>query len=162
MKAELVSIKTADGVVLHGALYEGQKDYPAVILLPGAAMNFYSGLGSFLPPHLAGKGFTCLSVNHRGHDIGTAPDLVNPRVIGSVFDCLEYCIYDIRAIIEYLADQGMSQIILAGHSQAAIKLLYALKEMNLPCVKGVIMISPPPSAPEIMKFLLGSKYPSST
>jgi hypothetical protein len=47
MNCEMVTVKTQDGIVLHGAWYEGRRDNPAVILLPGAAMNFYSGLGLF-------------------------------------------------------------------------------------------------------------------
>ena len=49
MKAEMVAIRAEDGVMLHGAYYEGREDNPAVVLLPGAAMNFYTGLGAFLP-----------------------------------------------------------------------------------------------------------------
>ena len=50
MKAEMVAIKAEDGVLLHGAYYEGREDNPAVVLLPGAAMNFYTGVGAFCQP----------------------------------------------------------------------------------------------------------------
>jgi pimeloyl-ACP methyl ester carboxylesterase len=157
MKAEMVTIKTEDRVVLHGLLYEGRSDYPAVILLPGAGMNFYSGLGAFLPEILARNGYSCFSVNHRGHDQATAPDLVNPRVIGAMNDCFEDCIIDIKAMVSALNDQGFKQIIIAGHSQAVVKILYFLREVNPDNIAGIVIISPPPTVPEMLKFLLGSK-----
>ncbi len=96
MKAEMVTIKAEDGVLVHGAYYEGREDYPAVVLLPGAAMNFYTGLGAFLPFTLAENGFACLNINHRGHDVGAAPDPLNPRVIGAIFDRFEDSVLDTR------------------------------------------------------------------
>jgi len=154
MKAEMVAIKAEDGVMLHGAYYEGRKDYPAVILLPGAAMNFYTGLGAFLPAALADNGFACLNINHRGHDVGTAPDPINPRVIGAIFDCFEDSVLDIRAMVDFLEKKGANKIVLAGHSQGALKILYALREEKMKSVAGVIIISPPTSASDMMRFLL--------
>ncbi|MGE5543631.1 MAG: alpha/beta hydrolase [Bacillota bacterium] len=157
MKAEMVAIKTGDGVMLHGAYYEGWKDYPAIILLPGAAMNFYTGLGAFLPVILARNGFTCLSINHRGHDVATAPDPINPRVIGAIYDCFEDCVFDIRAMVEFVESRKVNKIVLAGHSQGALKILYTLRTEEMISVAGVILISPPTSASDMMRFLLRSQ-----
>lgn len=157
MKTEMVATRTEDGVMLHGAFYEGRKDYPAVILLPGAAMNFYTGLGSFLPVILARNGFPCLSINHRGHDVATAPDPVNPRVIGAINDCFEDCVLDIRAMMDFLENEGWNKIVLAGHSQGALKILYFLRKEESKSAAGVIIVSSPTSAPDIMRFLLGSR-----
>ncbi|MGI6549791.1 MAG: alpha/beta hydrolase [Syntrophomonadales bacterium] len=156
MKAEMVAIKAEDGVLLHGAYYEGREDNPAVVLLPGAAMNFYTGVGAFLPAALAENGFACLNINHRGHDVGTAPDPVNPRVIGAIFDCFEDCVLDIRAMVDFLEKRGANKIVLAGHSQGALKILYALREEKMESVAGVIIMSAPTSASDIMRFLLRS------
>lgn len=49
MKCELISVETRDRVVLHGAFFEGELRKPAVIILHGAAMNFYTGVGRFMP-----------------------------------------------------------------------------------------------------------------
>lgn len=157
MKSEMVTIRTKDGIVLHGTWYEGRKDRPAVILIPGAGMNFYSGLGAFLPEIVASNGFTCLSVNHRGHDVATAPDPVNSRVIGTIYDCLEDSVFDLKAMIKFLTDRGSNKLVLAGHSQGVIKILYSLRELDPGSIAGVILVSPPPSAPDILRFLLGSK-----
>lgn len=47
MNTELVRVQTADQVVLHGAYYRGGSHSPAVLVMHGAAMNFYTGVGRF-------------------------------------------------------------------------------------------------------------------
>jgi pimeloyl-ACP methyl ester carboxylesterase len=106
---------------------------------------------------LAKKGYSCLSMNHRGHDLATAPDPINPKVIGGLYDHFEDCTHDISAMVEFLVDKGAAPIVLAGHSQAAVKILYYIQNSEANSIAGVIMVSPPPSAPDMMRFLLGSK-----
>ena len=60
MKNELISVETEDGIILHGALYEAPAAKEiAVIIQHGAAMNFYTGMGRFLPAILW-RGYSCL------------------------------------------------------------------------------------------------------
>ena len=52
---------------MHGALYEAPAAKEiAVIIQHGAAMNFYTGMGRFLPAILLGRSYSCLSANNRG------------------------------------------------------------------------------------------------
>lgn len=154
-KAEIVAVKTEDELVLHGALYEVDNGSPlAVILQHGAAMNFYTGLGRFLPARLAEAGITCLSANNRGHDFGTAPDEDKKPVIGLMRDRFLDCVKDLRALVGFMQQRGYQRLVLAGHSQAVTKIVYAQNREQLAAVEGLVLVSPPPSYSEMLKFLV--------
>lgn len=158
MRCELTSVETRDGIVLHGAFYAGDKNKPALILMHGAAMNFYTGIGRFLPNLINPSGYACLSVNNRGHDFGTAPDGDKKPVVGLMRDRFLDCVHDLEAWINYLTEQGYRRIILIGHSQACSKILYAQNTQQYPAVSGLVLISPPPSAAKMMRFLVSDNY----
>ena len=157
MKNELVSIKTIDDMILHGAFFESDSKQTVAILLHGAMQNFYTGIASFLPIMLAEQGYTCLTANFRGHDLATAPDDNCRKVQGSIYDIFTDCVLDVDALIDFVKDRGYQKIVLIGHSQAAFKIMYAYGRMNYPEVKGLALISPPPSAQEMTTFLIGNK-----
>jgi pimeloyl-ACP methyl ester carboxylesterase len=159
MKNELVAISTSDDYLLHGAFFEGKLNHPAFILLHGAQMNFYTGLGAFLPALVAEQGYACLTANFRGHDMATAPDGYCKRASGSVYEYFHECAYDVSALIDFLRDRGYHRLILVGHSQAAFKILYAQSVNKDPDVNGLALISPPPSAADMTIFMVGrEKY----
>jgi len=156
MKAELVTIKTKDDVLLHGAFYEGNLE-TAVIVMHGSQMNFYMGLGSFLPSLMAEQGYSCLTANFRGHDVATAPDGYSRKIIGSIYDYFPDCVLDIEALLEFVHMRGYKRIILVGHSQGVFKILYAQGKLQDKTVAGMALVSPPPSAAEMTIFLVGEK-----
>ena len=147
MKNELISVETEDGIVLHGALYEkpGAKEV-ALIIQHGAAMNFYTGMGRFLPAILLEGGYSCLSANNRGHDFGTAPDNDKKPVIGLMRDSFKDCVKDVRALILFMKGRGYG-------SQAIPKIVYAQNQAQFPEVEGLILVSPPPSVTQMMRYL---------
>ncbi len=153
MKNELVWVETEDQIVLHGALYEADTNKPAVIIQHGAAMNFYTGMGRFLPAILTEHGYTCLSANNRGHDFGTAPDNDKKPVIGLMRDKFKDCIKDTRALVAFMSSRGYKQLVLLGHSQAIPKIVYAQNQLQFSEVIGLALISPPPSVTEMMRYL---------
>ncbi len=155
---ELISIETEDGIVLHGALYEAEQAKPAVIIQHGAAMNFYTGMGRFLPSILINHGYTCLSANNRGHDFGTAPDNDKKPVIGLMRDVFKDCIKDTRAMIAFMSNRGYKRLVLLAHSQAIPKIVYAQNQAQFPEVAGLVLISPPPSVTEMMRYLATDDY----
>lgn len=157
MNNELVSIRTSDDLLLHGAFFEVDPDQPAVILLHGAMQNFYTGIGAFLPTMLAERGYTCLSANVRGHDLATAPDDNCRKVIGSIYESFTDSVLDLNALVDFVKDRGYQKAILVGHSQASFRILYAHGQMQYPNVPGLALISPPPSAMEMSTFLVGTK-----
>jgi pimeloyl-ACP methyl ester carboxylesterase len=160
MKNELISVETEDGIILHGALYEAPAAKEiAVIIQHGAAMNFYTGMGRFLPAILLGRGYSCLSANNRGHDFGTAPDNDKKPVIGLMRDTFKDCIKDVRALIAFMKGRGYRSLVLLGHSQAIPKIVYAQSQAQFPEVVGLILVSPPPSVTQMMRYL-GNMYMS--
>lgn len=158
MKCELVSVETEDQVVLHGAFFEGELHKPAVLILHGAAMNFYTGIGQFMPEILSPQGYACLSANHRGHDFGTAPDSDKKPVLGLMRERFRDCEHDLKAWIDFVQRNGFQKIILMGHSQAIPKILYAQNRTQFPVIAGLVLISPPPSVSEMMRFLVSDNY----
>jgi len=158
MKCELVSVETEDQVVLNGAFFEGDPQKPAVLMLHGAAMNFYTGIGRFMPEILSPQGFACLSANHRGHDFGTAPDSDKKPVLGLMRERFRDCEHDVRAWVGYLVRCGFKEIVLMGHSQAIPKILYAQNRAQFPGIAGLVLISPPPSVSRMMRFLVSDNY----
>ncbi|MEN6391806.1 MAG: alpha/beta fold hydrolase [Syntrophomonas sp.] len=158
MKCQLVSVETEDQVVLHGAFFEGDPYKPAVLILHGAAMNFYTGIGRFMPEILSPPGYACLNANHRGHDFGTAPDSDKKPVLGLMRERFGDCEYDLKAWIKHLQQYGFSKIVLLGHSQAIPKILYAQNRNQFPGIAGLVLISPPPSVSKMMRFLVGDNF----
>ena len=158
MKCELVSVETRDRVVLHGAFFEGELRKPAVIILHGAAMNFHTGVGRFMPEFLNPHGYACLSGNHRGHDFGTAPDIDKQPILGVMRERFLDCVYDVGAWIEYVLQKGFQEVVLLGHSQAIPKILYSQNIEQYPGVQGLVLISPPPSVSKMMRFLVSDDY----
>jgi len=157
MKTELVAIKTTDNVLLHGAFYEGKRGKPAVIVMHGSQMNFYMGLGAFLPSLLAEMDYPCLTANFRGHDMATAPDGYSRKIIGSIYDNFPECVLDVEALLGFVREQGHERVILLGHSQGVFKILYAQRKLQDQNVAGLALVSPPPSAAEMTIFLVGRK-----
>lgn len=154
MKNELVSMETEDGIVLHGALYEAPAaKETAVIIQHGAAMNFYTGMGRFLPARFLQGGYSSLSANNRGHDFGTAPDNDKKPVIGLMRDSFKDCVKDLRVLIAFMKGRGYRSLVLLGHSQAIPKIVYAQNQAQFPEVKGLILVSPPPSVTQMMRYL---------
>jgi len=158
LKCELTSVETRDGLTLHGAMYEGDIEKPALILLHGAAMNFYTGIGRFLPNLINPHNYACLTANNRGHDFGTAPDGDKKPVLGLMREHFQDCIYDIEAWIDFLNQRGYQRVILVGHSQAITKILYAQNTQQYSAITGLVLVSPPPSASKMMRYLVSDNF----
>lgn len=114
MPLELVTLQTADGVELDGALYQpapgSARRGASVLMVHGLTWNFYRGPSRWLPPLLASSGFPCLSLNMRDHD------LLEPKDF-------ELSHYDLRAGIEYLERPGTSEVITLAHGYACNKVI---------------------------------------
>ena len=110
MTLELVTLTTADGVELDGALYEsGPARRGAIVMVHGLTWNFYRGPSRWLPPLLARAGFDCLSLNMRDHDQAEPKD----------FDLAHH---DLRAGLDFVAARAGAAAVLA-HGFACNKLL---------------------------------------
>lgn len=109
MLNELVTVTTADGVELDGALYRSPAQSTAsVLMVHGLTWNFYRGPSRWLPPLLAASGYPCLSLNMRDHDLAEPRDF-------------ELAHHDLSAGIGYLAAQNGGEIVLLAHGFACNK-----------------------------------------
>jgi dipeptidyl aminopeptidase/acylaminoacyl peptidase len=109
---ELVTVTTADGVELDGALYvaAGSAPLAQILMVHGLTWNFYRGPSRWLPALLAEAGFDCLSLNMRDHDLTEPKDFhLSHR--------------DLRAGIDYLRGRGAAPVVPLAHGYACNKLI---------------------------------------
>ncbi|MBE0599526.1 MAG: alpha/beta fold hydrolase [Desulfuromonadales bacterium] len=155
--AELVSTRTDDGVLLHGALFESEPHgVTAVLIVHGGWGNFYTGLGRFLPAALVADGIACLSLNNRGHDYGTFAD--GERCIGLLREQFKDSPKDIEAGLRLLKQRGYRRLVLVGHSYGASKAAYSQILEPDPDVMGMILCSPAALMRDVWKYYLDIPY----
>jgi pimeloyl-ACP methyl ester carboxylesterase len=120
MQTELITFKASDGFPLDGLVYtpDARSEDRAALLVHGKVMNFYTGPGRILPPHLAALGWNCLAMNRRGHDLG---GIRNGREsYGGSWERFGDSQLDIAAGIAELKRRGFTKIVLIGHSFGGI------------------------------------------
>jgi len=120
MHTELITFKAPDSFPLDGLVYTpaGSAGERAALLVHGKVMNFYTGPGRILPPHLTQMGWSCLAMNRRGHDLG---GIRNGREsYGGSWETFGDSQLDIAAGIAELRRRGFSKIVLVGHSFGGI------------------------------------------
>ena len=155
--AELTSIRTEDGVLLHGAFFEPKTTGPvAALLTHGGWGNFYTGLGRFLPGALASSGIACLSLNNRGHDYGTVAD--GEPCIGLLREQFEDSPKDIAAGLLFLKKRGYRRLALIGHSYGSAKAAYSQFLEPDPDVEALILCTPPALMRDVWKYYLHVSY----
>ncbi len=120
MQSELITFAATDGFPLEGLVYApsaGAGDR-AALLVHGKIMNFYTGPGRILPPHLTALGWSCLAMNRRGHDLG---GIRNGREsYGGAWEKFGDGLLDIAGGIAELRRRGFTKILLVGHSFGGI------------------------------------------
>lgn len=120
MRSELITFHAVDKFPLDALLYLPPKETTsrAALLVHGKVMNFYTGPGRILPPHLTALGISCLAMNRRGHDLG---GIRNGREsYGGSWEKFFDSQLDIAAGIAVLRERGFSRIVLIGHSFGGI------------------------------------------
>jgi pimeloyl-ACP methyl ester carboxylesterase len=156
-QAELVNVRTEDGVLLHGAFFKADRDGgTAAMLVHGGWGNFYTGLGRFVPGALIAAGITCLSINNRGHDYGTVAD--SEPCIGLLREQFEDSPKDISAGLHLLQQRGYRRLILIGHSYGGAKVVYSQFQKPNPYVEAMILCSPAALMKDTWKFYLDVPY----
>jgi pimeloyl-ACP methyl ester carboxylesterase len=111
MLTELVTVTTADGKALDGALYKppaGASLGRGILLVHGLTWNFYQGPCRWLPERLARQGYTCLSLNMRDHDRAEPLEF-------------ELSYRDIQAGIDRLLAEDLAEVILLAHGYGCNK-----------------------------------------
>jgi pimeloyl-ACP methyl ester carboxylesterase len=118
---QLVFVRSADDVVNAGAMFIPQKESAkpiAVLWIHGWGVNFYSPGYVKIGRALAERGYTCITVNTRMHDLGNILGERGGKRIrgGGYWGVASDEVRDIAAWMDFAAAQGFSQVVLVGHS----------------------------------------------
>lgn len=151
MLVDLVSVATADGVKLDGALHPASEDavrslgIDAVLMLHGTGSNFYSSsLWAAIIPRMTAWGVPVLAVNTRGHDgISTARQNQGRYLGGAAYEIFDESRQDVTAWVAFLAARGCQRVALLGHSSGAVKAVYSQAHEPHAAVKCLLALSPP-------------------
>lgn len=161
VSGEIVKTITEDGLELQG-FWSNQKSKVAVFHSHGTAGDFYTHKFIELEAEkLQKEGISFLSANNRGHDVYAdirkhgKDGKITWTQVGAAFEKFEDCIFDLKAWIDFLEKQGVTHIILQGHSLSQ-KLVYYQHIKKDPRVIGQIHLSPCNDA-GFMYFTLGEK-----
>jgi pimeloyl-ACP methyl ester carboxylesterase len=143
-----VHVRTADGVLLDGALYTPPSPQPAavaVLVVHGVFGNYGDPVLAFLGRGLAAAGYPVLALNLRSHDEHYATSLFPDTA------------RDIRAGIDYLASQGAQQIYLAAHSLGTLSVPYYVATTGDCRVAGLGLYAPLDDLPTVQRDYLSGR-----
>jgi len=149
MNTKFIRITTDDQLILQGLIYEPAKPSDKAYLhIHGMAGNFYENrFIDAMAREITDAGYAFLSINTRGHDIiadfPIAGSEEKYKRIGDAYEIFEECILDIKPAIDYLQENGYTEIILCGHSLGAVKVAYYVAKTQDARVKKLILMSPP-------------------
>lgn len=141
LPVEFVGSRTADGVLLHGALV-GRGERYGLLLVHGAWGSFYATPVFDLLQAAKERGFAALSMNSRGHDLGTLGD--GEPCVGFMRDLFEQAPLDLDAAAEVLTAAGVERYVVVAHSYGAHKAAYWLAERRPAEAVGCVLVSPAP------------------
>jgi pimeloyl-ACP methyl ester carboxylesterase len=132
IKSEFVTLKTNDGITLHGALWTpvSGKARVGIVIAPGAGSEFYDDLLVWLGENFARSGYIALSMNRRDHAQEQWYHKFEPSAM------------DHKYMIDFLAARGAQAIILAGHSYGTLTAPYYVTASDDARVKAIILYGP--------------------
>lgn len=140
----LTKIKTRDGITLDGIYVKPKrKGDTALIWVHGLGSRFYSGQGTILElsSALSKQRIAYLNFNTRGHDTVNRDGHGKKKEQGRAFERFEDCVWDIHAMAREAKRLGYKNIILAGHSTGANKVLYYLYKTKDRRIKGLALVA---------------------
>jgi len=137
LSEQIVFAKSNDDVLNAGVMFGAKKEIAktiAVILVHGWGVNFYSPNYISIGRSLSEKGYTCVVVNTRMHDIGNVEGYKwGNRLRGGGYWGIESDqTKDLAAWIDFVESNGFKKVILLGHSAgcAAVRIYQAEKQDN--------------------------------
>ncbi|WGE65682.1 DUF1749 domain-containing protein [Actinobacillus equuli] len=142
-----LNIATQSGTVLHGVLFPTEPPAKTVVIaITGIHGNFYSNpfyynIGETLSK--AGVDFLYAQTRNAFGKMQEVNALTNePEIIGSFNEDFAKTIEDLTAYLDFAEQQGYENIVLAGHSLGANKVIYYLSETQDPRVSKFLLLSP--------------------
>jgi len=149
MKTSFQRIITKDNLELHGLLFEPErKTNNALIHVHGWVGNFYENkFIDYIAKEAASKGFAFLTFNNRG--AGIINDFIKRKKtkvdyarIGGSLEEFKDCIFDIKAVVDFLSKKGYKKIVLQGHSLGCQKATFYKYKTKDKRIKGLILLAP--------------------
>lgn len=131
--AELIGTKTEDGVLLNGLHYRPNVPSQTVVIhIPGGPGAFY-GMQDMNPmaAALTANGYHFLSMNTRTAGAGGFATMAHAK--------FEDYRHDVAAAVAYGRQQGLTEIVLLGHSLGAARVVYYLAQAREPGVRGIVL-----------------------
>ena len=118
---QLVFSKSNDDVLNAGLMFGSKRELAkpiAIIWVHGWGVNFYSPTYVSIGRYLAEKGYTCIDVNTRLHDLGNVERYKGDQRIrgGAYWGIPSEEWKDIAGWIDFAESNGFKKIILVGHS----------------------------------------------
>jgi len=149
MKASFHRIYTEDKIELHGLLYEPDSETKTVVAqVHGMGGNFYQD--NFFDASakvLSENNIAFSPFNNRGNGLITTFKKFNKDIdyirFGTARERFKDCILDIKAHLDFLENQGFTNIHFCGHSLGASKVVYYQAKTQDKRVKSLILLSPP-------------------
>lgn len=138
----LVRVRTRDGLWLDGVMTEPRRRRSlALVWVHGLGSVFSSGqpLIRALSTRLNAAGIAYFKLNTRGHDTVARG---GKRLAGAAFERFGDSVEDLRAMIALARRAGYGQVILAGHSTGANKVLRYAGRARDRRVAGLILLGP--------------------
>jgi pimeloyl-ACP methyl ester carboxylesterase len=148
----LVSVRTADGVLLRGAAAGPEGADTGVLAVHGAWGNFYSGPPSAFLDVAPEAGMRVVSLNLRSHDLGSLGD--GEPCIGFARHRFEDGAVDLDAAHSFLRAEGVSRILVAAHSYGGTQAGYWLANRSFPEVAGLLIASPGPPLDRAVRWFV--------
>lgn len=152
---QLIKAQTRRGVQLDGVLFANGGETTAVIAITGIHGNFYSNpmyynIGDTLSAN--GIAFIYAQTNDAFNKMETLNTKTGQtEIIGSYNECFDDICDDINAYVNAATANGNTNIILAGHSLGANKVIHYLANARETPVRHYILVSP-----ANMKFMLAN------
>src|SRR4029079_15482798 len=118
---ELVSVRSDDGIVSGGAMFMPLLNTAkpiAVIWVHGWGVNFYQPTYVNIGRELANRGYRCMTVNTRMHDLGSVLGERNGKRLrgGGYWGVASDESRDLAAWIDFAEQKGFKKVVLVGHS----------------------------------------------
>jgi len=146
MLADLVEVKTPEGIPLSGAYFapagvSRSHSVDSILFFHGDGGHFYSSLYLGLGQRMAEQGIAFLTANRRGHD-HLASGVRGGPLAGYAFESVDDSRADFGAWLDLLRERGHRRIAIGGHSGGAVRAAYAQAAERFAGVVAVIPVSP--------------------
>jgi pimeloyl-ACP methyl ester carboxylesterase len=130
--AEMLTLRTTDGVALQGIIFRAAKPNPAALLLVhGYGGNFYEAYFPKFAEAAARAGYDALAINMRDHDAGPKKSSFADNQT------------DIAAGAAYLRELGHKRLVLLGQSMGTNRVLYYQAASGDRDIAATILVSGP-------------------